>query len=162
MFIQNATQSKIFNEKFSWNVEMAAIPTSHTSQGGWYKPWARPFEGSTSQLLQTTKPLAIWFHDLCLEVLTVHGIELRLIRTTKHSPNSYYKCSSSRYHVFSYAAVWTENWTQHLQNAGQMRYLLRSNHNHAQFCEKKAVKKYFVFVKKSNSTLFFLCCFHLF
>ncbi len=31
-----------------------------------------------------------WLHDLCLEVLTVHGIELRLFLGPRHSPYSYY------------------------------------------------------------------------
>ncbi len=63
----------------------------------------------------------LWLHYLCLEVLTVHGIP----------PYSYYLCRSSdmaavgtTFNVFSYDAVWAENWTHHLPNACRMRYLL--------------------------------------
>ncbi len=76
----------------------------------------------------------LWLHDLCLEVLTVHGIVLRLF-WAKAFPllillMSRIWHSSSRYnfYVFSYDAVWAENWTHHLRNAERIRYQLRHRH----------------------------------
>ncbi len=74
----------------------------------------------------------LWLHDLCLEVLTLHGTELRLLGAKSFlllilllSRISIWH-SSSRYtfKVFSYDAVWAKLWTYHLPDAEQICYML--------------------------------------
>ncbi len=68
-----------------------------------------------------------------MEVLTVHGTELRLFEANAFPPtHSNYLCRASdiaavgtTFNVFSYDAVWAELRTHHLPNAGRMRYRLR-------------------------------------
>ncbi len=67
-----------------------------------------------------------------MEALTVHCNALRLFGAKASPPYSYYLFRASdiaavgtTFNVFSYDAVWAENWTHHLPNAGRMRYLLR-------------------------------------
>ncbi len=55
-------------------------------------------------------------HDLCLEVLTVHGNKLRLFGAKAFPPYSYYQCRASdiaavgtTFNVYSYDAVCAEN-----------------------------------------------------
>ncbi len=70
-------------------------------------------------LLHSRQP-TLWLHDLCLEVITLHGNELRLF-FPRHNPYSNYQCLApdrkevwTIFNVFCYDTVWAEIQTYHL------------------------------------------------
>ncbi len=81
----------------------------------------------------------LWSHDLCLEVITVHGTELRLFGA-KAFPLT--RNIGTTFNVFSYVAVWDEHRTHHLLNAELIRYVLRHGRElFFDFCASKDLKQ---------------------
>ncbi len=73
----------------------------------------------------------LWLHDICLEVLTVHGDELHLFGAnastyTILSRLWHSSCIGITFNVFSYDLVWAENQTLHTHDDERTRFLLRT------------------------------------
>ncbi len=70
------------------------------------------FEGSKALDLNYCRQPTLWLHDLCLEVLTVHGIELHLLRAKAVPPT----------HTINVALLTLQQWVQLLTSLAMTRF----------------------------------------
>ncbi len=92
------------------------------------RPFSRSQAGSRFQILQTTNPLIA---RPLSGSLNCAWYWVTLVLGQGIPPYSYFYCRASdiavvgtTFNVFSYNAVWSENWTHNLPNAGRMSYQL--------------------------------------
>ncbi len=99
----------------------------------------------------------LWLHDLCQEVLTVHGNELRLFGAKAFPPKSYFYCRVSAvdtiFNGIGYDAVWAKHRT-YRRIADALRVSHRRRYNvHKTICGINTFDDWFVPKRKIYENL---------